>query len=179
MPHGVLFRGGAEREIRTGLLDDDLLDAVIGLAPNLFYGTGIPACILVLRAPGAKPAERAGQGAVHQRRPRVHRRPGAELPAPRARREDRLRLPGVRRHPRLRPRRHPRGAGGQRLQPQHPPLRRQRPPARAAGRPRPPARRRPRGRGRRQGCPVRRARIFARTGLRPTRRRLPGLRSRA
>ena len=44
-----------------GLLDDDLLDAVIGLAPNLFYGTGIPACILVLRAKGAKPPERAGK----------------------------------------------------------------------------------------------------------------------
>jgi type I restriction enzyme M protein len=58
MPHGVLFRGGAEREIRKGLLEDDLLDAVIGLAPNLFYGTSIPACILVLRAKGAKPAER-------------------------------------------------------------------------------------------------------------------------
>ena len=58
MPHGVLFRGGAEREIRKGLLDDDLLDAVIGLAPNLFYGTGIPACILVLCAKGAKPTER-------------------------------------------------------------------------------------------------------------------------
>jgi type I restriction enzyme M protein len=61
MPHGVLFRGGAEREIRKGLLDDDLLDAVIGLAPNLFYGTGIPACILVLRAKGAKPPERRGK----------------------------------------------------------------------------------------------------------------------
>ena len=61
MPHGVLFRGGAEREIRKGLLDDDLLDAVIGLAPNLFYGTGIPACILVLRAKGAKPEERRGK----------------------------------------------------------------------------------------------------------------------
>jgi type I restriction enzyme M protein len=61
MPHGVLFRGGAERAIRKGLLDDDLLDAVIGLAPNLFYGTGIPACILVLRAKGAKPPERRGK----------------------------------------------------------------------------------------------------------------------
>jgi type I restriction enzyme M protein len=61
MPHGVLFRGGAEGEIRKGLLDDDLLDAVIGLAPNLFYGTGIPACILVLRAKGAKPPERRGK----------------------------------------------------------------------------------------------------------------------
>ncbi|MGX4657375.1 N-6 DNA methylase [Micromonospora sp. SCSIO 07396] len=61
MPHGVLFRGGAEREIRTNLLDDDIIEAVIGLAPNLFYGTGIPACVLVLRAPGSKPAERAGR----------------------------------------------------------------------------------------------------------------------
>jgi type I restriction enzyme M protein len=58
MPHGVLFRGGKERAIRTGILDEDLLDAVIGLGPNLFYGTGIPACILVLRAPNAKPAKR-------------------------------------------------------------------------------------------------------------------------
>lgn len=49
MPHGVLFRGGGEAEIRKGLIDNDLLEAVIGLAPNLFYGTGIPACILVLR----------------------------------------------------------------------------------------------------------------------------------
>ena len=57
MPHGVLFRGGAEKEIRTGLLDEDMLDTVIGLGPQLFYGTGIPACILVLRAPGAKPPE--------------------------------------------------------------------------------------------------------------------------
>jgi len=61
MPHGVLFRGGAEREIRKGFIQDDLLDAVIGLAPNLFYGTGIPACVLVLRAKGAKPAERRGK----------------------------------------------------------------------------------------------------------------------
>jgi len=58
MPHGVLFRGGAERDIRTGFLDEDILDAVIGLGANLFYGTGIPACLLVLRAPDAKPARR-------------------------------------------------------------------------------------------------------------------------
>ena len=61
MPHGVLFRGGEEKKIRTGILDDDLLDAVIGLGSNLFYGTGIPACILVLRAKGAKPKERQGK----------------------------------------------------------------------------------------------------------------------
>ncbi|MEZ4300390.1 MAG: class I SAM-dependent DNA methyltransferase [Polyangiaceae bacterium] len=61
MPHGVLFRGGEEKNIRTGILNEDLLDAVIGLGPNLFYGTGIPACILVLRAPGAKPKARKGK----------------------------------------------------------------------------------------------------------------------
>ncbi|HLB45525.1 MAG TPA: class I SAM-dependent DNA methyltransferase, partial [Anaerolineales bacterium] len=61
MPHGVLFRGGAEKEIRKGFIDDDVLEAVIGLPPNLFYGTGNPACILVLRAKGAKPAGRKGK----------------------------------------------------------------------------------------------------------------------
>src|SRR5205823_8583611 len=61
MPHGVLFRGGAEKDIPTGILDEDMLEAVIGLGPNLFYGTGIPACILVLRAPGAKPKARRGK----------------------------------------------------------------------------------------------------------------------
>lgn len=61
MPHGVLFRGGAEKSIREGFLRDDLLEAVIGLGPQLFYGTGIPACILVLRAKGAKPEARRGK----------------------------------------------------------------------------------------------------------------------
>ncbi len=48
MPHGVLFRGSAEGKIRQGLLKDNLIEAVIGLPSALFYGTGIPACILVL-----------------------------------------------------------------------------------------------------------------------------------
>ncbi|AXK32958.1 SAM-dependent DNA methyltransferase [Streptomyces armeniacus] len=61
MPHGVLFRGGEEERIRAKLLEADLIEAVIGLAPNLFYGTGIPACVLVLRAPGAKRADRRGK----------------------------------------------------------------------------------------------------------------------
>jgi type I restriction enzyme M protein len=59
LPHGVLFRGGAEGRIREGMLKDDLIEAVIGLAPNLFYGAGIPACILIIRK--TKPAERGGQ----------------------------------------------------------------------------------------------------------------------
>lgn len=49
MPHGVLFRGGAELEIRRKLIEADLVEAIIGLAPNLFYNTMIPACILVCR----------------------------------------------------------------------------------------------------------------------------------
>ncbi|PFU64051.1 type I restriction-modification system subunit M [Priestia megaterium] len=47
MPHGVLFRGGAEGKIRQGLIESDLLEAVVGIPSNLFYGTGIPACILI------------------------------------------------------------------------------------------------------------------------------------
>lgn len=56
MPHGVLFRGGAEARIRNCLIQNDRLEAVIGLPPNLFYSTSIPACILVFRS--QKPAER-------------------------------------------------------------------------------------------------------------------------
>ena len=48
LPHGVLFRGGAEAAIRRNLLKHRYLKGIIGLPPNLFYGTGIPACILVL-----------------------------------------------------------------------------------------------------------------------------------
>ncbi|MEH2003281.1 MAG: N-6 DNA methylase [Nostoc sp.] len=48
LPHGILFRGGAEAKIREGILKDDLIEAVIGLVPNLFYGTGIPACVLII-----------------------------------------------------------------------------------------------------------------------------------
>ena len=49
LPHGVLFRGGAEERIRTKLLKDGNIDTVIGLPANLFYSTGIPVCILVLK----------------------------------------------------------------------------------------------------------------------------------
>jgi type I restriction enzyme M protein len=61
MPHGGLFRDGAEQAIRTALLDDDVVEAVIGLAPNLLHTTGIPVCALVLRAPGGKKPERRGK----------------------------------------------------------------------------------------------------------------------
>lgn len=48
LPHGVLFRGGAEGKIREGLLKEDLIETIIGLPANLFYGTGIPACVLII-----------------------------------------------------------------------------------------------------------------------------------
>jgi len=56
MPHGVLFRSGDEREVRKHFIRNGYLEAVIGLPGNLFYGTGIPACILVLNKLGAKDA---------------------------------------------------------------------------------------------------------------------------
>jgi type I restriction enzyme M protein len=65
MPHGVLFRGGEERAIRAAMIEADLLESVIGLPANLFYGTGIPACVLVMRQRqgnhSGKPAERQGK----------------------------------------------------------------------------------------------------------------------
>lgn len=48
VPHGVLFRGGAEKIIREGIVKDNLIEAIIALPPSLFYGTGIPACVLVI-----------------------------------------------------------------------------------------------------------------------------------
>ena len=48
LPHGVLFRGNAEATIRKSLIDNGFIKGIIGLPPNLFYGTGIPACIIVI-----------------------------------------------------------------------------------------------------------------------------------
>ncbi len=59
MPHGVLFRGSSEKAIRQGILNDDLLEAVVGLPAALFYGTGIPACLLIINK--NKPEERKGK----------------------------------------------------------------------------------------------------------------------
>ena len=53
MPHGVLFRGGEERACRQRFIKEGILEAVIGLPSNLFYGTGIPACVLVINKHGA------------------------------------------------------------------------------------------------------------------------------
>lgn len=54
MPHGVLFRGGEEREARRHFIEHGWLEAVIGLPSGLFYGTGIPACVLVMNKRGAR-----------------------------------------------------------------------------------------------------------------------------
>ncbi len=59
MPHGVLFRGSVEGAIRQGILQEDLVEAVVGLPPNLFYGTGIPAAILIVSRD--KPEARKGK----------------------------------------------------------------------------------------------------------------------
>jgi type I restriction enzyme M protein len=60
LPHGALFRGGAEGHIRQYLIKDkNYLDAVIGLPANIFYGTSIPTCILVLKKDRNKDAERS------------------------------------------------------------------------------------------------------------------------
>lgn len=69
MPHGVLFRGGDEAKIRQKLIERDQIEAVIGLGPQLFYGTGIPACVIVLRQQkhdganlvSGKPVDRQGK----------------------------------------------------------------------------------------------------------------------
>lgn len=54
MPHGVLFRGGVEKAIREGIVNDDLIEAIIALPQHLFYGTGIPACIIVINKQKSK-----------------------------------------------------------------------------------------------------------------------------
>jgi type I restriction enzyme M protein len=59
LPQGALFRKGSEGEIRKKLLELDLFDAVIGLAANLFYGTGLAACIVIMRL--KKPKARQGK----------------------------------------------------------------------------------------------------------------------
>ena len=59
VPHGVLFRAGAEGAIRKAFIENDLIEGVIGLAPNLFYGAGIPAAILFMRK--NKPAHMKGR----------------------------------------------------------------------------------------------------------------------
>ena len=57
LPHGVLFRGNAEADIRRNLIRKGYVKGIIGLAPNLFYGTGIPACLIVIDKENAEKPE--------------------------------------------------------------------------------------------------------------------------
>ncbi len=57
LPHGVLFRGGAEGGIRKRIIERGFIKGIIGLPANLFYGTGIPACIIVLDKETPAPAK--------------------------------------------------------------------------------------------------------------------------
>ncbi|MGW7350194.1 N-6 DNA methylase [Streptomyces sp. NPDC054784] len=61
IPHGVLFRGGVEAQIRQGIIEEGRLEAVIGIGPNVFYGTALPACVLILRGQDGAPASQNGQ----------------------------------------------------------------------------------------------------------------------
>ncbi len=58
LPHGVLFRGASEGKIRKNIIDNNLLDCVIGLPANLFYGTSIPTCVLVFKGREARGANK-------------------------------------------------------------------------------------------------------------------------
>lgn len=84
LPHGALFRMGAEGKIRQKILGMDLLEAVIGLGPNLFYGTGLAACILVFRQHKAQ--DRKNKVLILDASKEFKDWPGPERTAARARR---------------------------------------------------------------------------------------------
>ena len=140
LPHGVLFRGGAEGAIRRNLVQRGYLKGIIGLPANLFYGTGIPACIVVLDKEGAA----RPQGHLHDRRLQGLHQGRQQEPPPRAGHpQDRGHLHPPSRAPALLP---PRACRGdqrpeERLQPQPPALHRQHRAGGLAGHRRPPARR--------------------------------------
>ena len=141
LPHGVLFRGHAEANIRRNLVRQGYIKGIIGLPPNLFYGTGIPACIVVLDKENAPHQARH----LHDRRePRLHEGRQQEPPPQPGHAQDRGRVQARDRgtpllaHGRLRRDRE------ERIQPEHPALHRLQ---RSRGHPRPrraPERRHPR-----------------------------------
>ena len=160
MPHGVLFRGGEEKEARKHFIERGWLEAVIGLPAGLFYGTGIPACVLVMNK---KDAVQTASTSLFINADREYREGKAQNFL---RPEDISKIVHVYRawqdvagYARLVPVERDRGRG---LQLQHPPLRGQRPAARASRCSRPSPWRRARGRDR---C------------ARPLLEELPGLRN--
>ena len=90
MPHGVLFRGGKEKLIRELFINDDVIEAIIGLPPGPVLRHGHPG--LRARVQQEQAGRACGQGPLHQRRPRIRRGQEPEQAAPRGHREDRLRL---------------------------------------------------------------------------------------
>ena len=148
LPHGVLFRGGAEADIRKNIVRRGYIKGIIGLPANLFYGTGIPACIIVLDKENAAARKGifmidASKGFIKDgnknrlRAQDIHKIVDAFT--------RQLEIAKYCAH----------GAAGrdrgQRLQPQHPALHRQQRAGRPAGHRRPPARRHPQPRHRRAG----------------------------
>ena len=127
VPHGVLFRGGAEGKIRQALIEENLLDAVVGLPANLFTTTGIPVAILVFdrsREQGGA-NESAARCPVHRRQQGVHAGQDPERDGRGAHREGAGNLSP--RGPEIDKYSHRASPGGdhrERLQPQYPPLRR-------------------------------------------------------
>ena len=124
MPHGILFRGGSEGKIRRGIVEADLFEAVIGLAPNLFFGASIPVAICVLNRD--KPTERRRARYCSWTPPRrVTSGPARPRTTStrRTHRKDCRNVPGLRGRGPLGPCRRPGGDSGQRLQPEHQPLR--------------------------------------------------------
>ena len=115
VPHGVLFRGGSEGLIRQKLIEENLLEAVIGLPANLFFGTGIPAAILIFH----KGQQDHGR-ALHRRQPRVRGRQEAEPAPARGHREDRRRRSRSSRACRSTPIGPSERDRGERVQPEHP-----------------------------------------------------------
>ena len=94
LPHGVLFRGGQEAAIRQRVLDDDLLEAVIGLPPNLFYSTIHPDLHPGVPRPRHQGPGAQGRRAVHRRLQAVHQGQEPQHPHPGRHRRHRDRLPG-------------------------------------------------------------------------------------
>ncbi len=148
MPHGVLFRGGKEKLIRELFINDDCIEAIISLPPGLFYGTGIPACVLVCNK--SKPdALRDKVLFINADREYAEGKNQNKL-----RPEDIEKIDFVFTHKREIPKYSRLVDKSEiveqpRLQPQHPPLRGQHARPRAGGRAGPPDRRHPRGGGRR------------------------------
>ena len=119
-PHGVLFRD-EERAMREKLVEDDVIECVLGLGPNLFYNSPMEACIVVCRT--SKPPERRGKMLFINAVNEVTRERAQSFLSRRPHREDRRRLPRLRGRSRLRPDGDERRDHREERQPEHPAVR--------------------------------------------------------